>query len=56
MKIETKAAIFTLVLIVVAVLSIVIAAGQIFPSVCLPLQGIDHNGKDEAFTVFLGNC
>jgi hypothetical protein len=23
---------------------------------CLPIHGIDHNGKGEAFTIFLGWC
>ncbi len=40
------------VLIAVAALALLLSN----PQTCFPIQGIDHNGKNEPFTIWIGKC
>ena len=49
---ETMFAIFILGVLTVSIFGVVYN----MPSPCIPVSGIDHNGKEEPFTVYLGGC
>jgi hypothetical protein len=53
MKSDTLILILFLMIIATLVGLVMVVSGNDF---CFPVQGIDHNGKNEPFTVFFGWC
>jgi hypothetical protein len=53
MKVDTLIFFMLLIgVITIAILLWLLQGGEF----CFPIHGIDHNGKNEAFTIYLGKC